>query len=137
MDDPPWRGEATPVSYTHLDVYKRQGLMVLMLLALIRNDLIRNWQASLPIDAPNRFVINIQPAQISGIKEFFTQQKIQDATILLSSDDGGKQSERREPRRFLPAAALPFFTAVSYTHLDVYKRQAKVRGIWLFFPVPY
>ena len=58
------------------------GLMVLMLLALIRNDLIRNWQASLPIDAPNRFVINIQPAQISGIKEFFTQQKIQDATIF-------------------------------------------------------
>ena len=58
------------------------GLMVLMLLALIRNDLIRNWQASLPIDAPNRFVINIQPAQISGIKEFFAQQNIQDATIF-------------------------------------------------------
>lgn len=58
------------------------GLMVLMLLALIRGDLIRNWQASLPVDAPNRFVINIQPAQIKGVEEFFKQQHIQDATIF-------------------------------------------------------
>jgi putative ABC transport system permease protein len=58
------------------------GLMVLILLALIRGDLIRNWQASLPLDAPNRFVINIQPAQINGIKQFFEKQKINDATIF-------------------------------------------------------
>jgi putative ABC transport system permease protein len=58
------------------------GLMVLMLLALIRGDLIRNWQASLPLDAPNRFVINIQPTQINGIKQFFTKQKINDVTIF-------------------------------------------------------
>jgi putative ABC transport system permease protein len=58
------------------------GLMVLMLLALIRGDLIRNWQASLPADAPNRFVINIQPAQIKGVEQFFKQQHIQDATIF-------------------------------------------------------
>lgn len=58
------------------------GLMVLMLLALIRGDLIRNWQASLPEDAPNRFVINIQPAQIDGVNQFFTQQKIKDTTIF-------------------------------------------------------
>lgn len=58
------------------------GLMVLMLLALIRGDLIRNWQASLPLDAPNRFVINIQPAQINGIKMFFEKQRINDVTIF-------------------------------------------------------
>jgi len=58
------------------------GLMVLVLLALIRGDLIRNWQASLPADAPNRFVINIQPAQISGMQQFFTQQHIKDTTIF-------------------------------------------------------
>lgn len=58
------------------------GLMVLMLLALIRGDLIRNWQASLPADAPNRFVINIQPAQIKGVEQFFKQQHIQEATIF-------------------------------------------------------
>lgn len=58
------------------------GLMVLMLLALIRGDLIHNWQASLPEDAPNRFVINIQPAQIDGVNQFFIQQKIKDTTIF-------------------------------------------------------
>lgn len=58
------------------------GLMVLMLLALIRGDLIRNWQASLPADAPNRFVINIQPTQIEGMQRFFTQQHITDTTIF-------------------------------------------------------
>lgn len=58
------------------------GLMVLMLLALIRGDLVRNWQASLPIDAPNRFIINIQPAQIDGIQQFFKQTNIKNTTIF-------------------------------------------------------
>lgn len=49
------------------------GLMALILLALVRGDLIRNWQDSLPADAPNRFVINIQPSQIAGIKNFFSR----------------------------------------------------------------
>lgn len=58
------------------------GIMVLMLLALIRGDLIRNWQASLPLDAPNRFVINIQVAQIDGVRQFFEQQHIKNAAIF-------------------------------------------------------
>ncbi len=58
------------------------GLMVLMLLALIRGDLVNNWQASLPADAPNRFVINIQPQQIDDIKQFFTEQKIKDTSVF-------------------------------------------------------
>lgn len=58
------------------------GLMVLMLLTLIRGDLIRNWQASLPIDAPNRFIINIQPSQIDGVKQFFQKQEITDGSIF-------------------------------------------------------
>lgn len=58
------------------------GLMVLMLLALIRHDLIRNWQASLPVDAPNRFIINIQPGQIDGINQFFKQANISNTTIF-------------------------------------------------------
>jgi putative ABC transport system permease protein len=58
------------------------GLMVLMLLALVRGDLIRNWQASLPIDAPNRFIINIQPAQIAGVDKFFRQQGIANTSIF-------------------------------------------------------
>ena len=37
------------------------GLMVLLLLALVRNDLLEEWRASLPDDAPNYFMINIRP----------------------------------------------------------------------------
>lgn len=58
------------------------GLMVLMLLALVRGDLIRNWQASLPADAPNRFIINIQPAQVDGVQTFFAQQNIDNTSIF-------------------------------------------------------
>lgn len=58
------------------------GLMVLMLLALIRSDLIRNWQASLPPDAPNRFIINIQPEQVSGVQAFFQDAGIGNNSVF-------------------------------------------------------
>ena len=58
------------------------GLMVLILLALVQGDLIRNWQASLPSNAPNRFVINIQPEQIAGVKTLFKQQNIAEADVF-------------------------------------------------------
>jgi putative ABC transport system permease protein len=35
--------------------------------ALVRGDLLRNWRASLPADAPNVFLINILPDQIEGM----------------------------------------------------------------------
>lgn len=43
------------------------GLMALLLLTVIRGDLIGAWRQSTPADAPNRFVINIQPEQLSDI----------------------------------------------------------------------
>ncbi len=39
------------------------GLMALTLLTVTRTDLIDGWRAASPADAPNRFVINIQPDQ--------------------------------------------------------------------------
>ena len=39
------------------------GMLALVLLVLLRTDLIRSWQQATPPDAPNRFVINIQPEQ--------------------------------------------------------------------------
>lgn len=37
------------------------GIMVLLLLALVRRDLLEDWRASLPADVPNFFFINIPP----------------------------------------------------------------------------
>ena len=39
------------------------GLLALVLLVLLRTDLIASWRSATPPDAPNRFVINVQPEQ--------------------------------------------------------------------------
>lgn len=47
------------------------GMTALLLLALVRGDLLDNWQRMTPPDAPNRFVINIQPDQREALEAFF------------------------------------------------------------------
>ncbi|MEK0416960.1 MAG: hypothetical protein RI949_966 [Pseudomonadota bacterium] len=39
------------------------GMLALVLLVLLRSDLIDSWKRATPADAPNRFVINLQPEQ--------------------------------------------------------------------------
>jgi len=39
------------------------GLMLLLALAILRNDLVTDWRASLPADVPNYFFLNIAPDQ--------------------------------------------------------------------------
>ena len=46
------------------------GLMCLLLLAITRNDLVAGWRASTPADAPNQFVIDIQPDQVDAVQAF-------------------------------------------------------------------
>jgi putative ABC transport system permease protein len=50
------------------------GFMVLLLLALVRNDLLRDWKASLPAGAPNYFMINIRPDEGDAVRAFFEQR---------------------------------------------------------------
>jgi putative ABC transport system permease protein len=52
------------------------GLMVLLLLAVVRNDLMQEWRASLPANAPNHFMINIRPDQTPEIREFFAEHGV-------------------------------------------------------------
>lgn len=52
------------------------GLMALLLLVLMRTDLLAQWQRSLPADAPNRFIINVQQDQVPGVEAFFEQQGV-------------------------------------------------------------
>ncbi len=49
------------------------GFMVLLLLALVRDDLLRDWQRSLPADAPNYFMINIRPDEGAGVERYLRQ----------------------------------------------------------------
>ena len=50
------------------------GLMALLLLTLVRGDLMRNWRASLPADAPNVFLINILPDQVAGMHALLSRE---------------------------------------------------------------
>ena len=50
------------------------GLLALLVLSVVRGDLLAEWEASLPREAPNRFVINIQPQQVPEVQAFFREQ---------------------------------------------------------------
>ena len=52
------------------------GGMALLLLVLVRADLMESWRGRLPTDAPNRFIVNIQPEQQDALNLFFAQWNI-------------------------------------------------------------
>ncbi len=50
------------------------GLMVLLLLAVVRNDLLEDWRASLPEDTPNYFMVNIPATETGAFAEFIGER---------------------------------------------------------------
>ncbi|MEJ0003415.1 MAG: FtsX-like permease family protein [Pararobbsia sp.] len=64
------RGMASALQITALGI----GLMCLLLLGMTRNDLIEGWRKSTPPDAPNQFIIDIQPDQRAGVLALMKQQ---------------------------------------------------------------
>jgi putative ABC transport system permease protein len=52
------------------------GLTTLLLLTAGRADLLAAWKHRIPPDAPNRFVINIQPDQRDAVNAFFRGQQL-------------------------------------------------------------
>ncbi len=46
------------------------GLMCLLLIAMTRNDLVQGWRKSTPPDAPNEFIIDIQPDQRDAVTQY-------------------------------------------------------------------
>jgi putative ABC transport system permease protein len=49
------------------------GMMAILLLTIVRTDLLAGWQRTLPADAPNRFLINIQTDQVSSIEKTLSE----------------------------------------------------------------
>src|SRR5207342_2628639 len=56
------------------------GLMVLLLLTFVRGDLLSCWQHSLPADAPNRFIINVQPEQVTEVSQYLAAAGVKTPT---------------------------------------------------------
>lgn len=52
------------------------GITLLLLLAVVRVDIIDTWQASLPEDAPNHFLINIQPEERAALQALLESRAV-------------------------------------------------------------
>jgi len=54
------------------------GLLALVLLVLLRTDLISSWRKATPVNAPDRFVINVQPDQTQAFQDTLKQVGVKD-----------------------------------------------------------
>lgn len=59
------------------------GMMALTLLTVTRTDLIEGWQRATPADAPNQFVINIQPEQVSRVRSELSSAGISEQESVI------------------------------------------------------
>jgi len=79
------------------------GLMALWVLVLLRTDLIDSWRAATPPDAPNRFVVNIQPDQAEAYRDMLKSAGVQGDDWFpmirgrLVSIDGEPVGQRYKP----------------------------------------
>ncbi len=58
------------------------GVLALLLLAVVRLDLLRAWQEGVPKDAPNRFLINIQPQDVAPLQGFLAEHGLTGGGVL-------------------------------------------------------
>jgi putative ABC transport system permease protein len=65
------RGNAAQVAALAL------GLTAVLLLTFTRNDLIDAWRRAAPPDAPNRFLIGVQPDQLDPVRGFLRERNIE------------------------------------------------------------
>ena len=95
------------------------GLMALLLLTFVRTDLLDRWQVALAADAPNRFIINVQPDQVAPMAAFMAEQRLAAPTLYpmvrgrltthngkpvtgadYAGEGGDVQAQRRAEREF-------------------------------------
>ena len=131
-----------PVSYTHLDVYKRQVHLTECGDWRLEQSL-RHCGVPIHWHQDSRFLCTREAfaAWAKGRKqlrmEFFYREMRRTSGLLLNPDgtpEGGAWNFDADNRKALPKGVHPpaplRIEAVSYTHLDVYKRQVSASGCW-------
>ncbi|MFK7995933.1 MAG: ABC transporter permease [Granulosicoccus sp.] len=98
------------------------GIMALLLISIVRVDLLAAWEQDLPEDAPNVFVVNIQPDQVEGFAAQLETQGIKSTGIYpmvrarLVAHNGnsvlGSGASEREERRARREYNLSFSNTV-------------------------
>ncbi len=77
------------------------GLMVLLVLTIVRNDLLLGWRATLDATASNQFLINIQPDERDGLLELMQREGLPDPELVplvrarMTHVDGVEVRERQ------------------------------------------
>ncbi|MEJ8795802.1 FtsX-like permease family protein [Trinickia caryophylli] len=71
------RGLASALQITALAI----GLMCLLLIAITRDDLVAGWRKSTPADAPNQFIIDIQPDQRQAVAAYLARHGVPGVVI--------------------------------------------------------
>ena len=57
------------------------AIMLMLLLSVVRSSLIGQWQAQLPDDAPNHFLLNLAPEERPVLEQFFAQRGVATETL--------------------------------------------------------
>jgi putative ABC transport system permease protein len=58
------------------------GIMVLLVLSLVRGDLLAGWEATLPPETPNHFLVNIQTDEVAGVRGFLGERGLVEAALF-------------------------------------------------------
>ena len=87
IDHPAWRFAITalqrrPGATVVQIVALALGLMALLLLTIVRGDLVAAWRQATPADAPNQFVINIQPEQKNAVTTLLRDNAVRDPQLF-------------------------------------------------------
>ena len=81
------------------------SITVLLLLSLVRTDLLNGWRATLGNDAPNHFLINIQPHELESVAAVFTENDVAVPTFTplvrarMTMINGESVKDRTYPNR--------------------------------------
>ena len=118
-----------PVSYTHLDVYKRQGIETIM----ISGDDAKTAAAVAAEVGISQVYAGLLPYEKVDLIEELKREWDYVAMVGDGINDAPSLAEATVGIAMGSGTDITLETAdvvsVSYTHLDVYKRQATIRGL--------
>ena len=121
--------KAGPVSYTHLDVYKRQVLTPLLDFRTSKGNEILvhpedDWKANVPVggDAKQNLCAS------GGYEGGDLEAVFADCDLVLERTFHTKANNQTMMEPFNTYCTMDTYGPVSYTHLDVYKRQSSSWG---------
>ncbi|MBN2886606.1 MAG: FtsX-like permease family protein [Chromatiaceae bacterium] len=83
------------------------GILALLLLAVVRLDLLESWRETLPEEAPNHFLLNIQPHEVEPLKDWLRTQGLGEVELypMISGRLTGIAERAIEPSDYPDARA--------------------------------